>query len=1759
MAVVLAVSIVSALEIKSGTSDDLTIFLQNSSSGAPLTGKTCYFDVWDPANVKILDDGTAVELSDGFYVFATNASWTDLGNYRVLARCDLGSENVFSAMMFEVVAATIEETLGEIETTVTEINTTVNNIYSYLQNTVYPAVDTLEASAADILTNQSNLWSKLTDIQANVTTNYDEIINAQTQLSDVNATIMAELADHKDRLIEINTTTQNIYDNITATLNPKLDQLQTDADLIKGYTDTLEAEFNCGAVSAGDVCSKLNDIISYTDTLESGIADLDSDLVAWSANATTRFDMIDSSASNIYTDTQSIINSGVQLDATTNATLYNILTYSTEINTTSHNIEDYLNGAVTDYLSDINTTVTQINTTVTNMYDYLQNTIYPAIDTLEGSMADVLINQSNIWNKLVVIQANVTTNYNEIINTQDQLTAVNLSVMLQLLDNMAVLQDINDTSNSIMDHLINVTDPLINAVQSDVDSIQTGIGLLQNYTDSLEGGQSSITTLLNTIAGYTDTLEAGIAGLDSDISSMNTTIDTRFDTIDTSLSNIYSDTQSVLNSGVQLDALTNASLYQILGLVVDSNATVHQVEDYLNGAVTTFLADINTTVTDINTTVTEINQTTHATYDLLVLVNSTLSSVFSDTQDILDKWGVYDSSTLVTKLDAIDAQLDTVQASSNNSAVLSAMAALEAIVNDTRAEIGFSNKSLTVYEYFVDLDSLVQEVNTTLFNKIEFEANLTRSDIMAAIQANTTAILTAINNNNIDINSILTNWGAYDAQDIIDEIIINRNNITDVKNWLLAFNTTEADRYNDTYDLAQQILDWLPLLNSSEADRHNLTQAKIDNLLAALESNTNLSNDIIAFLGYVGKNATIYDDIVALTAQNNQIITLADEINLTTHTIDTNLIALNTTASLIYTDTQNILAKWGVLDASDLNDSLNLIDGKLDIITISSNNTPVLDAVALLEGIVNTTRSELGFAGKNLSTYDYLVNLDSLIVEVNTTIFNKIAFEGNLTRSQVIAEVQSGTTQVVNEINANEGKLDSLLVKWGTVDADDIINNITDNRNELFILQAWLNAFNVTEADRHNESNTFFQQLINWTGEFNNTEADRHNATLTIINTVLSDIEANTNLSNDIITMLGYSGVNSTMYGDVLTIIEQNNNITILVEEINLTTHSINDTLTDIIIPKLNLMHNTTQDILAKWSTYDANDLWQKTALVESKVDLMQAWLNSFNSTEQARYNMLMAEVNDTEEMLQTMLAQLNFSNKNITLYEFLVNLDDKVVNVNATLYTEMLAQGNLTRSLVDTQSTAIVAELDANEVKIDNLLTNWGGVTADDIINNITDNRDKLIELKTWLEEFNATEENRSLEIMYYLNNTILSELDYTENLSNEIIAQLGYAGKNITLYDDVALLNAQNDYITAVVEEINITLGEFYSTINLVSTALSLVLVNTNDLLDDWGSYNVSDIFDKIDIVESKVDTLQFNSTSSIIAAITSMESILNDTRDEIGFQGQSLTAYEYIVTLESELLAINSSLQTKIETEHLTTRSQLETAVNDSTNYLMANLNINQTMLDNFLQALDAYNDTNVVSEMAALRSDVQGVQSWINLLITVEDMRHDEVLNETSTILNWLNIFGTEEDDRHDNVTTQIGQLQLTLNETINLTNKIIADIGYDGINSTVYEDLVALVYSVANITGYGGLTGLDFIVLEKGANVRALPMQPTNTSIAAVMTSIDGIYIRVDWYNQTSDTWLTYNPNDPFSNTLYTMETGKPYTIWVTEDSVMFIE
>jgi len=106
---------------------------------------------------------------------------------------------------------------------------------------------------------------------------------------------------------------------------------------------------------------------------------------------------------------------------------------------------------------------------------------------------------------------------------------------------------------------------------------------------------------------------------------------------------------------------------------------------------------------------------------------------------------------------------------------------------------------------------------------------------------------------------------------------------------------------------------------------------------------------------------------------------------------------------------------------------------------------------------------------------------------------------------------------------------------------------------------------------------------------------------------------------------------------------------------------------------------------------------------------------------------------------------------------------------------------------------------------------------------------------------------------------------------------------------------------------------------------------------------------------------------------------------------------------------------------------------------------------------------------------------------------------------------------------------------------------------DAAGNTVYDEMAN--YTATTLPASG--TTLN---LYTGWNLISLPLMPEDTSIASLLSSINGNYSIIWEYiaSDTSDHWKKYDPSAPFGNDLTNMEAGKGYWIMMISDDTLFI-
>jgi hypothetical protein len=389
-------------------------------------------------------------------------------------------------------------------------------------------------------------------------------------------------------------------------------------------------------------------------------------------------------------------------------------------------------------------------------------------------------------------------------------------------------------------------------------------------------------------------------------------------------------------------------------------------------------------------------------------------------------------------------------------------------------------------------------------------------------------------------------------------------------------------------------------------------------------------------------------------------------------------------------------------------------------------------------------------------------------------------------------------------------------------------------------------------------------------------------------------------------------------------------------------------------------------------------------------------------------------------------------------------------------------------------------------------------------------------------------------------------------------------------TLYDDVQNIIAQNVNISILVNEINLTTHTTQDIINnTIVPNLANALSNTTALLDKWGDYNASALWEKTGSVETKVDTMQawldaFNTTeqqrySDVMTEISDTQVILSALRDELNFTGKNITAYQYLVNLESQLTSVNSSLWVKIATEGNLTREQIIEAIMANTTAILSAISDNQNSLNTILNNWDNITMDSLMGNVTDVRTRVINLQSWMDLFNATEATRHATSQSLVNDVLAWLGLFNTTEAERHNLTQTKIDNVQVTADDIRDLTISIITQLGYNATNHTARNDTVQLMNLIAVLTEMvGNITDIDYIDLVVGINAVALPKQPSNISIEYVMSNITGNFTRVDYWDEVSSTWLVYNVDAPFGNTLTNMTTQKVYWIYANATSRLYI-
>ncbi len=287
----------------------------------------------------------------------------------------------------ESLATQINSTVNTINDNTDEAETLVQDIINLVactnssSGTVCNKMNSLSTSINDLQIimeqNQSTIYTKLVETFDNVTNTYNKVndvigyLDCTIQTTD---SVCWRLTNIQNNILEINTTTNNILNNLTLIVIPKLNTIDTNINEIKDNINTLEASFNCTLITPENICYRLNLIQNYTNNIGEDIFNLSTQLTNHDTNIITRFNSINNNLSLIYDDTQYIRiqnfsgGSGEGLTTDQNATLYNIITVVNNNKNLLLSINETVNDIKTIQQTSLVTGALKVEHTTVNEY-----------------------------------------------------------------------------------------------------------------------------------------------------------------------------------------------------------------------------------------------------------------------------------------------------------------------------------------------------------------------------------------------------------------------------------------------------------------------------------------------------------------------------------------------------------------------------------------------------------------------------------------------------------------------------------------------------------------------------------------------------------------------------------------------------------------------------------------------------------------------------------------------------------------------------------------------------------------------------------------------------------------------------------------------------------------------------------------------------------------------------------------------------------------------------------------------------------------------------------------------------------------------------------------------------------------------------------------------------------------------------------------------------------------------------------------------
>ena len=515
--------------------------------------------------------------------------------------------------------------------------------------------------------------------------------------------------------------------------------------------------------------------------------------------------------------------------------------------------------------------------------------------------------------------------------------------------------------------------------------------------------------------------------------------------------------------------------------------------------------------------------------------------------------------------------------------------------------------------------------------------------------------------------------------------------------------------------------------------------------------------------------------------------------------------------------------------------------------------------------------------------------------------------------------------------------------------------------------------------------------------------------------------------------------------------------------------------------------------------------------------------------------------------------------------------LSEQISQSKEEIITKVEFEANKTREElskeIQSSTNLIIADLNKNSKKLDDLLQNWGDNTAGDIINSLQNNLEQTIELHDMIEAYNETEKLRYEESKGVINSikewigifentatnnynkiqeniTILNKaVKETLTLNNQVLDAITANGEDDQLYDEIATLITQNAELINYAKELNITTKELMNKVTTMSTSIQSIDTQLDSLKQGWTTDSEQKVLGRINILETKIDYLNTTDKQS------ELKEIAEQIREELGFNGKTTSAYEMIVKLEDKLVEAENSIKVKIELEGLKTREELSAKINEETTKTLQEINENQIMLYELLNKVSNFSTSELQMVVENHRDNLLTLQAWLGQFNTTEQMRFEESKKLSEKIINLIGVQQTTENTRHQQIITQLNTMDDQVQETGQLANQILTQVGTEE-REQLHDLIINLMDELSGVlANVGNYTNANEIRLFKGRNYVTITVQPTDNTPTKVFAELKEKIKTVEYYDANTKLWNVYNPAAPFGNTLKEINAGRTY--WIT--------